>query len=101
MRNRFIAWQNARDTEEAGLHDRIDASAHPNFLGERISIDRIKANLFPNYLLLHFARQLVPYGRRISGCVQKKHCALRGVFEHIDLVDELELMAGDEFRLVN
>ena len=46
--------------------------------------------------LLHLARQVVPdlVGREWG--VQQERRARRRVFEHVDLVDELELVAGDE-----
>src|SRR5215471_11242426 len=73
VRDRFLARQNARDAEEARLHNRIDASAHPDLLREGVSVDGIETDALIDHLLLHLARQTIPDLRRVSGCIQQKH----------------------------
>src|SRR6185436_1472553 len=58
--DRFFTRQDSADAEEAGLHDRIYAPAHPDILRKRVSIDRKKADLFLDYLLLHLTRESIP-----------------------------------------
>ena len=94
--NRFVAGQDSTDAKETRLHDRVDAPAHSDCLRERISIDRKETNLFRDYLFLQLTRQSIPNGRRFARRVQKKHRARSSVLEHVNLVDKLELMAGDE-----
>ena len=52
-------------------------------------------------LLLHLARQLLPDLVGGERRVQQEHRARRRVLEHVDLVQELELMAGDEAGAVD
>ena len=61
-----------------------------------VGVDGEEAELLLDDLLLHLARQVVPdlVGREWG--VQQERRARRRVLEHVDLVDELELVAGDE-----
>ena len=52
-------------------------------------------------LLLHLARQAFPNVVSSSRSVQQEDCARCGVFEHVNLVHEFELMAGYEARLIH
>ncbi len=96
MRDGFVARQDAGNAEEAGLHDGVDASAHSDLLCQRISIDNEEANSLLDHLLLHLARQTIPNCVRVTRRIQKENRARSGVFQHVDLVDELKLMAGNE-----
>ncbi len=93
--------QDARDREEARLHDGVDARAHAGTLGELVGVDREKAELLLDDLLLHLRRQVIPHLVRGERRVQQKRGARRRVFEDVDLVDELELMTGDEAGAVH
>ena len=78
------------------LHDRIDPPAHADLLGERIGIDGVEVNLLLDHLLLHLEGQPIPHFGRFARGIQQEHGAVGRVFEHVDFVDEFELMAGDE-----
>src|SRR6185369_3366831 len=94
--DRLFARENPSDAEEARLHDRVDAPAHADFSCECVSINCEDPNLFLDYLLLHFTREQIPNSLRFTRRVQQKRCTLCRVFEHVDLVDEFELMTRDE-----
>ena len=96
LRDRLLARQHAGDGEEAGLHDGVDAPAHARPLGQLEGVDGEEADLLLDHLLLHLARQVVPHRVRGVRRVEQEDRARGGVLEHVDLVDELELVAGDE-----
>ena len=68
----------------------------PGALATLVGVDRVEADPLLDDLLLHLARQLVPDLVGGQRRVQQERRARRGVLEHVDLVDELELVAGDE-----
>ena len=39
LHNRFLAWQDATDSKEAGLHDGVDAPFQPDTIGNLVRID--------------------------------------------------------------
>src|SRR6185503_8838060 len=92
--DRFVARQDAADAEEAGLHDRVDAAAHSDLPGERIRVDREETKLLLDDLLLHLARKSIPNSAAITRRVQEKDGTVCRVLEHVDLVDEFELVTG-------
>src|ERR1044072_8745619 len=98
VRDGLFARQDAGDAEEAGLHDGVDAPAHPDLLRQRISVDDEEADSLLYHLLLHLARQAIPSRVGIARSVQEKDRARCRVFQHVDLVYELKLMTGDEGR---
>ncbi len=55
--------------------------------------------LFVDQLLLDFSRQPIPHLVGPVGRIQQEHRPVHGVLEHVDPLQELELMAGDEPRL--
>ena len=98
--DRLFARQYARDRKVAGLHDRVDAAAHAGFFSHSVSVDGEEADAFLDHLLLQLARQALPHAVRRSRNIQQKHRTGSGVLEHVDLVDEVELMAGDKLGVV-
>ena len=101
VRDRFVARQQARDREEARLHDRVDARAHAGALRQVVGVDREEADLLVDDLFLHLPRQVVPDLVGGKRRVQQERRARRGMLEHVDLVHELELVAGDEAGAVH
>src|SRR4029453_18315837 len=95
------ARQDAADAEKAGLHDRVDATAHSDLPCQRIRVDREETNLFLDDLLLHLARKTIPNSAAFARRVQQKDRAVCRVLEHVDLVDELELVTRNETRAVD
>ena len=88
--------QDPGDREEARLHDGVDARAHAGALRQVVGVDREEADLLLDDLFLHLPRQVIPDLVGGERRVQQERRAGRRVFEDVDLVDELELMAGDE-----
>ncbi len=94
----LLAGQDARDREEAGLHDRVDAAAHSERLGDLVGVDDEDLELLLEDLLLHLEGKLVP---RLGGPVlrvQEEDGARRGRLEHVVAVEERLLVARDEVR---
>src|SRR5215813_7773804 len=88
--------KNARDGEEAGLHDRVDSSSHPGFARDLIGINHIQLELFLGDRLLHFLRQMLPDLVFRVGRVEQHDGPRRSELEHVELFDKLKLMNPDE-----
>src|SRR5262245_29866789 len=101
VNDRYIARKHAGNAEKTRLHYRVYSAAHSLLLRERISVDCEEADLLLDHLLLHLSRVLIPHIFDGPGCVQQKDCARRRVFEDVDLLHELELVAGYEARTIN
>ena len=101
LRDRFLARQDAGDREEAGLHDRVDALAHAGVLGDLVAVDHIELQLFLDDLLLHFSREVVPDLARAERAVEQERSADIGRAQHVQALEERELVAGDEVRLAD
>ena len=96
--DRLFAGQDARDREEAGLHDRVDPAAHPEGLRDLVGVDDPDLDALLQDLLLHLEGQAVP---RLGGPVRRVHeedRARHGGVEHVVAVQELLLVARDEVR---
>src|SRR5437016_11129666 len=91
--------QNAADGEKACLHDGVDAAAHARFPRHAVSIDQIEFELLVDDGLLDLARQMAPNFFLTKGGVQQEGCAWLGRREHVDAIDERELVASDEAGL--
>ena len=88
--------QHPADREEAGLHDGIDAAAHPRLARHLVRIDDEKAQLAVEDLLLHLARQMIPHLLGRIRRVEKERRTAIGRRQHIHPFEERELMASDE-----
>jgi hypothetical protein len=86
----------ARDREEAGLHDRVDASGHADVVRHAIGIDDVEADPLADDLLLHRPRQLVPHLVWTERTVQEEHGTVDRLAQHLHALDELELVARHE-----
>ncbi len=73
----------------------------PVRLATLVGVDGEEAELLLDDLLLHLARQVVPDRVRAVRRVEQEDGAGGGVLEHVDLVEELELVAGDEAGLLD
>jgi len=92
----FVARQDARDGEEAGLHDRVDAPSHAGLARDLVGVDHEQTQPLIDELLLHLARQLIPDLARRVGRVQQNDRSRGGVLEDVVAVEKAELVAGDE-----
>ena len=96
VRHCLLAGQDARDAEKARLHDSVDAPAHAGLLCERIGVDGEEPDLLLDNLLLHLPWQVIPDLVGGVGRIQQENRSLSGVLKHVDLVEEVELVAGHE-----
>ena len=74
------------------------------FLEDRVPdamVVDVRLGKYNGLQLLHLARQTVPNFARLTGRVKQKNGAGCGVLEHVDLIDELKLMAGDKARALD
>ena len=71
----------------------------PAALRDRVGIDDEEAQLLVDDLLLHLARQLVPDLVGPYGAFSRKTPPGSRVLEHVEALEEVELVAGDERRL--
>ncbi len=99
--DRLVARQHPRNGEEAGLHDGVDPRAHPRRLRDLVAVDDVEADLPVDDLPLHAPRDPVPDLLGAVGAVQEEGGPLHGVLEHVVALQEDELVAGDEIRLVH
>ena len=97
----FVAGQNARQREVAGLHNRIDAATHARLFGDFDSVDRIQFQVLLDNFFLNFDRQVVPNFFRFERSVQQKHGAVFRLRQHVDFFQEREVVARNKVRFVN
>jgi len=97
----FLARQHTADGEETGLHDGVDAATHAGFLGHLVTVDDVKLQLLVDDLLLNQAGQVVPNVVGAVDAVQQEGGAVLGGPQHVDALEEGELVAGDETGLVD
>ena len=91
-----LARQHAGEREERGLRDGVDAAPEAELAGERVGVDHEQPKPLLEQRLLHLARQVVPDGRRTVGCIQQHGGAGGGDGEHVEALEEAELVAADE-----
>ena len=101
LRNRLVARQNARDGEEAGLHDRIGAPAHAAFLSDGGGVDAVDLELLLDDRLLDLAREALPGLFGTERGVDQEGRARLGKLDHLVLVEEDPLVTGDEVGLLD
>ncbi len=82
--------------EEARLHDGIDAPAHVGLVGHGVGIDNEEAQSLLDDASLGLLRQVVPHLIRPVGAVEEEGRSRLSQFEHVEALEEAELMAGDE-----
>ena len=93
---RLVAGEHTGEGEEAGLHDGVDPPAHPGGLGNLHRVDDVELQLLLQHRLLELARQLVPQLVRGIRRVDQHHRSGRRQLEHVQPVDELELVHAHE-----
>ena len=93
---RHVAGDYGRDLEEARLHDRVDTRAHADLRGDGVCVDRVELEFLVADLLLHLARDRVPDLVRRVGTVEEEDAPWLGHRKHVDLLEELKLVACHE-----
>ena len=96
--DRMFAGHDVRKSEEAGLHHRVDSWPQPRLARHAVGIHHKKPQPLFDDLFLDAARQLLPDLVRAVGAIQQEDRARLGVLEHVEPVEEPELMAGHEIR---
>ena len=92
----LVLWQDAGDGKEAGLHHDVDAALHAGGIYHRERVDEVEADALVDQRLLHLAREMVPDRLLRVRSIEQEDRARRGVLEHVELVEEGELVAADE-----
>ena len=90
-----------RQGEEAGLENGVGAAAHTGLFSDRVGVDDVELQVLRDDRFLNALRQVRPDFVFAVGAVDEERGVLFGFRQHIDLVDELPLMAGDEVRAVD
>ena len=70
--------------------------AMPASVATAIGVDHVEPDALADEVLLHRARQLVPDLVGTERAVEQEHRAVDRLAQHVDALDELELVAGDE-----
>ena len=96
--DRLVARQHAGDGEEAGLQDDVGPPGEADLAGDPAGVDRVDVDVLGEDLLLDGARQRIPDLVRRVPAVEQQRRAGRRAAEHVDLVEQPELVAADEAR---
>ena len=72
----------------------------PASRGDLVGVDHVEPQLLLDDLLLHLARQLVPDLVRPERGVQQERRRRARVLEHVEFLEEVELVARDEVALL-
>ena len=99
LRDGLVARQHARDREEARLRHGVDPAREAGFLGHGERVDHEEAQPALEDRRLRLARQLAPHLVGPVGAVQQEGRARARERQHVELLHELELVAGDEIGL--
>ena len=100
-RDRLVARQHAGDREEAGLQHDIDPAREARVAGDPAGVDHVDVDALGEDLLLDRARQRVPDLVGRVPAVEQQRRAGRCPAEHVDLVEQPELVAADEARVLH
>ena len=99
--DRFLTREDAADGEEAGLHDRVDADPHAGLLAHLVAVDHVELELFLDDLFLNFLGQVIPHLVSFVRAVEEEGGAGHSRLQHIELLEERELVTGDEVGFVH
>ena len=91
----------ARQVEEAGLHDGVDAPTHAGLFGHLVGVDGVHLELEVDDALLRLLGQPVPDLLGREGSVDKERAARHRRGERLVPLDEGPHVAGDEVGLVD
>ena len=94
----LLARQHAGHREEAGLQHAVGVRAERGLTRDAIRVDRPDVQALVDDLVLRGTWQPIPYLMRAVRAVDEQRRAGCGHAQHIELLDELELMAANELR---
>ncbi len=99
--DRLVGRQDARELEEARLHDGVDPAAHAGLVGDGQRVDHPEVDLLVDEQLLDAARQVLPDLVGPVRGVEQEGRSVLGVLEHLGLAEQPELVAGDEVGVLD
>ena len=99
--DRLLARQDSGEGEEAGLQDDVRPSGEADLARDPAGVDRVHVDVLGEDLLLHRARERLPHLVRRARAVEQQRRAVRRGAEHVDPVEQPELVAADEARLLH
>ena len=99
--DRLLARQNPRDGEEARLQHDVDPPGQARLAGDPPCVDRVDLDLLGEDLLLDGTRERVPHFVRRVRAVEQQRRAGRRAGEHVDAIQQPELVAADEARALH
>ena len=99
--DRLLARHHAGDGEEAGLQDDVDPSGEADLAGDPAGVDHVQVDVLGEDLLLDRAGQRIPHLVRRARAVEQQRRAVRRPAEHVGPVEQPELVAADEARLLH
>ena len=99
--DRLVARQHAGDGEEAGLQHDVDPPGEADLAGDLAGVDRVDVDALGEDLLLDGPRQRIPDLVRRVPAVEQQRRAGRRPAEHVDLLEQPELVAADEARVLH
>src|SRR6266487_3284792 len=97
--NRFLAWQDATDGEEARLHDGVDAPFQTDAIGDLVRIDHKQAQLFGRRRLLHLLGQMLPDSIWAIDAIEQEDTTWLRVLEDVEPLYQRELVTGHKVGL--
>ncbi len=100
-RDRLVVWHHVRQCEVAGLHHGVDAPGHTDLGGHAGGIDREDAQLPVDDLALDGLGEVSPDLVGRERCVEQEDPAVASVLEHVESIEQAELVAGDEVGLLH
>ena len=94
--DRLLAGQYPGDGEEARLQHGVRAPGEPGLARDLVGVDGVDVEALGNDLLLHRAGQRRPDLRRGVRAVEQQGRAGRGPVQHVEAVQQAEMMTADE-----
>ena len=99
--DRLLPGQHARDREEAGLQHGVGPAGQASLASDVAGIDRVNLDPFGENLLLDRAGQRIPDLIRWQLAVEQQRRTGRRQAEHVDPVQQAEVVAADEAGLLH
>ena len=99
--HRIVDGDNARELEECGLHDHIEAAAETEILRDLHGVDRVELDIILRDVALHGCRQALAELRIAPDRIQQERAALLQAGQQVVVIDVGLLRAADEVRLVD
>ena len=98
---RVLGRKHPGESEETGLHDRVDATTEAGFAGDSGCIHGVHLQVAIEYLLLHFCGKATPH--LVGGVrrVEQHGRTLGGQVQYVEAIEEVPLVDAHERGLVD